>query len=80
MVPIHHEVWHQRIIALEADVSGFDERVGSRFQSFGINELEVVGPTFSDWNRLAHWLAGTKSLQDAHRPAHQYPAGFSPRI
>ena len=43
-------------------------RVGSRFQSFGINDLEMVDQTGVSWNHLAVWLirvgglAATRSL------------------
>ena len=47
---------------------GSTNRVGSRFQSFGINDLEMVDQTGVSWNQLAVWLirvgglAATRSL------------------
>jgi hypothetical protein len=36
--------------------SGSIYRVGWRFQSFKINDLEMVAQIFTRWNRLTNWL------------------------
>ena len=34
----------------------FDRSFGYDFQSFGVNDLEMVDPDFASWNRIAAWL------------------------
>jgi hypothetical protein len=36
--------------------SGSIDGVGWRFQSFKINDLEMVAQIFPRWNRVADWL------------------------
>ena len=37
--------------------------MGWRFQSFGINELELVDLRFSNWNPLITWLRGIEAIK-----------------
>jgi hypothetical protein len=38
-------------------------RFGSRFQSFGINWLELVSRIFASWNRIGEWLRRLEQLR-----------------
>jgi hypothetical protein len=38
------------------NATGSIDEVGWRFQSFGINNLEMVDQIFPRWNRVANWL------------------------
>ena len=44
---------------------GSIDTLGSRFGSFGINELEVVALTGASWNRMVDWLAQLDRLRTA---------------
>ena len=44
-------------------VGRFDQWSGSRFQSFGINDLEMVDQMFASWNRIASWLRQIDGFQ-----------------
>ena len=45
--------------------SGSIYRVGWRFQSFKINDLEMVDQNSGSWNRVADWLRQVDQLQHA---------------
>ena len=44
---------------------GSTNRVGSRFQSFGINDLEMVAQICPRWNRLQPWFELVGAFKDA---------------
>lgn len=45
--------------------SDSNERVGRRFQSFEINNLEMVDPRRSSWNQIADWLKTVDAVRDS---------------
>jgi hypothetical protein len=45
--------------------AGSIDGVGWRFQSFKINDLELVDQNSASWNRLAHWFGLMEALKKA---------------
>jgi len=45
--------------------SGSINEVGWRFQSFRINDLELVAQIFTSWNPLGCWLRSVDELRNA---------------
>ena len=50
----------------ERSARGSIDGVGWRFQSFGINELEMVDLRFVGWNPLVAWLKAIDLVRDTH--------------
>jgi hypothetical protein len=44
---------------------GSIDGVGSRFQSFRINDVEMVDQNSVSWNRLVHWFGLMEALKNA---------------
>jgi hypothetical protein len=44
-------------------VSGSINEVGWRFQSFRINDLELVAQTIASWNQIASWMKQLECLR-----------------
>jgi hypothetical protein len=45
--------------------SGSIDEVGWRFQSFRINDLELVDQNIASWNQIALWLRQLQELRPA---------------
>jgi hypothetical protein len=45
-----------------AGCCGSNNRMGYRFQSFEINDLEMVGQTSASWKQITEWLRRVNSV------------------
>ena len=55
----------RRPTCARTECAGSIDKVGGRFQSFGINNLEMVDQNIASWNRLANWLRRVEVLLEA---------------
>ncbi len=55
----------EEIECSRAEGCGSINEVGWRFQSFGINDLEMVDQMFASWNQVACWLRRLEELKRA---------------
>ena len=46
-------------------MAGSINGVGWQFQSFGINDLEMVDQNRASWNRITDWLRRVEVLREA---------------
>lgn len=51
------------VFAMSRTVSGSIEGVGTDFQRFRVNDLELVDQDSSSWNPLISWLRQIEDLQ-----------------
>lgn len=51
--------------ALDQRAAGSIDYSRSKFQSFGINRLELVSLTFASWNQFVDWLRRLDTLRQA---------------